>query len=111
MKKTVSFLSLLLVLAILCSCGNQTRPDTPNGTDTANGGTMTAPEIPFVTPTEPSGGTAEKFPPELSEIPQSYFAASDAAGELRELYYDTYELRTAFTAAPQACDRLSAVRV
>lgn len=86
MKKTVSFLALLLALAILCSCGNQTRLDTPNGTDTANGGTTTVPEIPSVTPTEPSGGTAAKFPSELSEIPQSYFAASDAPGELRELY-------------------------
>ena len=91
MKKTVSFLALLLALAILCSCGNQTRTDTPNGTDTANGGTTTVPEIPSVTPTEPSGVTAAKFPSELSEIPQSYFAASDAPGELRELYYDTYE--------------------
>ena len=91
MKKTVSFLALLLALAILCSCGNQTRPDTPNGTDTANGGTTTVPEIPSVTPTEPSGGTAAKFPSELSEIPQSYFAASNAPGELRELSYDTYE--------------------
>ena len=67
MKKTVSFLALLLALAILCSCGNQTGPDTPNGTDTANGGTTTVPEIPSVTQNR-AAGLLQNFRPSFRKF-------------------------------------------
>lgn len=68
---------------IFSACGT-------NGNGSGNNSGGTSSNIPSITPGE-SGFERTKFPAELAEIPDEYFRAAERQGELRELYYDTYE--------------------
>ena len=76
---------ILSALTIFSACASN-----GNGSDGNSSETPSVPEIPSVTPNEPNFDQT-KFPAELTEIPTEYFRPAEKQGELRDLYYITYE--------------------